>query len=120
MRRVEQAGAIPVTAIQVLLEYQRDWAHKDTYDAVMDCKGTHWCLWSRCRIRIYYGARRASKQENMKQEGVAVEETYTGNTMDAGNPVTTIVTWEIQEGRKSSLKHGDMKLRSPLLNSQGI
>ena len=37
----------------------------------------------------------------MKQEGVAVEETYTGNTMDAGNPVTTIVTWEIQEGRKT-------------------
>ena len=46
----------------------------------------------------------------MKQEGVAVEETYTGNTMDAGNPVTTIVTWEIQEGRENSLKHGDMKL----------
>ena len=32
--------------------------------------------------------------------------------MDAGNPVTTIVTWEIQEGRENSLKHGDMKLRS--------
>lgn len=27
----------------------------------------------------------------MKQEGVAVEETYTGNTMDAADPVTTIV-----------------------------
>uniref|UniRef100_I2Q3N0 Nicotinamidase-like amidase n=1 Tax=Desulfovibrio sp. U5L TaxID=596152 RepID=I2Q3N0_9BACT len=35
MRRVEQAGAAPVTALQVLLEYQRDWAHRDTYDAVM-------------------------------------------------------------------------------------
>ncbi|KAB0670395.1 hydrolase [Oryzomonas sagensis] len=35
MRRMEQAGAIPVTALQVLLEYQRDWAHKETYNDVM-------------------------------------------------------------------------------------
>jgi nicotinamidase-related amidase len=41
MRRVEQAGAKPVTALSVLLEWQRDWAHKDTYDAVMDLVKTH-------------------------------------------------------------------------------
>lgn len=41
MRRVEQAGAIPVTTIQVLLEYQRDWARKDTYDAVMEIVKEH-------------------------------------------------------------------------------
>ncbi|MFP5239300.1 MAG: hydrolase [Acidobacteriota bacterium] len=35
MRRMEQAGAVPVTALQVLLEYQRDWARKETYDAVL-------------------------------------------------------------------------------------
>jgi len=35
MRRIEQAGAVPVTALQVLLEYQRDWARKGTYDAVI-------------------------------------------------------------------------------------
>lgn len=35
MRRVEQAGAVPVTALQVLLEYQRDWAHKETYNDVI-------------------------------------------------------------------------------------
>jgi nicotinamidase-related amidase len=35
MRRVEQAGAVPTTTIQVLLEYQRDWARKDTYNDVM-------------------------------------------------------------------------------------
>jgi len=35
MRRIEQAGAVPVTSLQVLLEYQRDWAHKDTYADVM-------------------------------------------------------------------------------------
>lgn len=33
--RMVQAGAVPVTWQQVLLEYQRDWARKDTYDTVM-------------------------------------------------------------------------------------
>jgi nicotinamidase-related amidase len=41
MRRVEQAGAVPVTALSVLLEWQRDWAHRDTYDAVMDVVRAH-------------------------------------------------------------------------------
>jgi nicotinamidase-related amidase len=36
MKRMIQAGAKPVTALSVMLEWQRDWAHKDTYDAVMD------------------------------------------------------------------------------------
>ena len=35
VQRMIQAGAVPVTWQQVLLEYQRDWAHKETYDAVM-------------------------------------------------------------------------------------
>lgn len=35
MDRMTQAGIIPVTWQQVLLEWQRDWAHKETYDAVM-------------------------------------------------------------------------------------
>ncbi|MCD7109479.1 hydrolase [Rhizobium sp. DKSPLA3] len=34
MDRMVQAGVIPVTWQQVLLEWQRDWARKDTYDAV--------------------------------------------------------------------------------------
>lgn len=41
MRRVEQAGAVPVTALQVLLEYQRDWARKETYDAVLGVVKEH-------------------------------------------------------------------------------
>lgn len=35
MQRMIQAGVVPMTWQQVLLEWQRDWAHKDTYDAVM-------------------------------------------------------------------------------------
>jgi nicotinamidase-related amidase len=41
MRRVVQAGAKPVTALSTLLEWQRDWAQKDTYDAVMDVVKNH-------------------------------------------------------------------------------
>jgi nicotinamidase-related amidase len=42
MKRVVQAGAKPVTSLSVLLELQRDWAAKDTYDAVMDIAKTHY------------------------------------------------------------------------------
>jgi len=41
MKRLIQAGAKPVTSLSVLLELQRDWAEKDTYDAVMDIVKTH-------------------------------------------------------------------------------
>ena len=41
MQRVIQAGAVPVTALSVMLEWQRDWAAKGTYDAVMDIVKTH-------------------------------------------------------------------------------
>ena len=42
MKRVIQAGAKPVTALSVMLEWQRDWAARDTYDAVMDIVKTHY------------------------------------------------------------------------------
>jgi nicotinamidase-related amidase len=41
MKRVVQAGAKPVTALSVMLEWQRNWAERDTYDAVMDIVKTH-------------------------------------------------------------------------------
>ena len=34
MQRMVQAGVVPVTWQQVMLEWQRDWARKETYDAV--------------------------------------------------------------------------------------
>src|SRR5271170_1842769 len=42
MKRVIQAGAKPVTSLSVLLEWQRDWANKGTYDAVMDIVKSHY------------------------------------------------------------------------------
>jgi len=41
MKRMIQAGAKPVTALSVMLELQRDWALRGTYDAVMDIVKTH-------------------------------------------------------------------------------
>ena len=41
MDRVVQAGAVPVTALQVLLEFQRDWAKRDTYNDVMSLVMQH-------------------------------------------------------------------------------
>jgi len=41
MQRMIQAGVVPVTWQQVLLEWQRDWAHRDTYDAVMKIVTEH-------------------------------------------------------------------------------
>jgi nicotinamidase-related amidase len=35
MQRMVQAGVVPVTWQQVMLEWQRDWARRDTYDDVM-------------------------------------------------------------------------------------
>lgn len=41
MQRMIQVGVVPVTWQQVLLEWQRDWARRDTYDAVMTLVREH-------------------------------------------------------------------------------
>lgn len=41
MQRMVQAGVVPVTWQQVLLEWQRDWAHRETYDAVIGLVQEH-------------------------------------------------------------------------------
>jgi nicotinamidase-related amidase len=41
MQRMAQAGVVPVTWQQVLLEWQRDWARRGTYDAVMTIVREH-------------------------------------------------------------------------------
>lgn len=41
MQRMVQAGVVPVTWQQVALEWQRDWARRDTYDAVMAIAKEH-------------------------------------------------------------------------------
>ncbi|MBO4121247.1 hydrolase [Cupriavidus gilardii] len=41
MQRMVQAGVVPVTWQQVALEWQRDWARRDTYDAVIGLAQEH-------------------------------------------------------------------------------
>ena len=41
MDRLVQVGVVPVTWLQVLLEWQRDWARKDTYDALISIVKEH-------------------------------------------------------------------------------
>ncbi len=69
MKRVVQAGAKPVTALSVMLEWQRDWAHKDTYDAIMDI------------VKMHFGA-----------YGVGVEYAY---TMVHGAPASKCLEYAI-------------------------
>ncbi|AXQ27522.1 hydrolase [Solimonas sp. K1W22B-7] len=72
MKRVIQAGAKPVTALSTLLEWQRDWAQRDTYDAVMDI------------VKNHCGA-----------YGIGVEYAY---TMVHGAPPTQFPTYKIPGG----------------------
>ena len=37
----QQAGAVPVTWLQVMLEMQRDWARSETYEGVMEIAKEH-------------------------------------------------------------------------------
>ncbi len=41
MMRVVQAGAVPMTWIQTMLEWQRDWSRRERYDGVMEIVKEH-------------------------------------------------------------------------------
>ena len=41
MQRMIQAGVVPMTTIQTVLEWQRDWARRGTYDGLMDIIRDH-------------------------------------------------------------------------------
>jgi len=81
MKRVVQAGGKPVTSLSVMLEWQRDWAHKGTYDAVMDI------------VKSHYGA-----------YGIGVEYAY---TMVHGAPPTKLPGYVVpSDGRDTASGNG--------------
>lgn len=41
IRRAVQAGVVPMTTIATVLEFQRDWANREHYDALMDLFREH-------------------------------------------------------------------------------
>lgn len=59
VQRMIQAGAIPVTWIQVLLEYQRDWSRREHYD-----EGAPHSSSSSARSNLHYshGARQGARR----------------------------------------------------------
>jgi nicotinamidase-related amidase len=48
MTRMTQAGVRPLTWIQVMLEFQRDWARKETYNDVMEIVLKHGGAYGQC------------------------------------------------------------------------
>jgi len=63
MKRVIQAGAKPVTSLSTMLEWQRDWAHKETYDGRDGHREEPLrSLWDRRRVRVHDGTRRAGHE----------------------------------------------------------
>jgi nicotinamidase-related amidase len=41
LRRIEQAGGVPITALQLLFEFQRDWARSEHYAEVISAARAH-------------------------------------------------------------------------------
>ena len=41
LSRMVQAGAVRMTALATVLEFQRDWAHREHYDALMNIFREH-------------------------------------------------------------------------------
>ncbi len=59
IRRIEQAGGVSMTALQVLLELQRDWTRQEHYEEVMTVLSEH-----RCAYRLH----RLPNQNNTEME----------------------------------------------------
>jgi nicotinamidase-related amidase len=71
MQRMVQAGAVPVTWQQVLLEWQRDWARKETYDAVMEIVKEHSGAYGMGVDYAYTRVHNAPQRTKTKHESLA-------------------------------------------------
>jgi nicotinamidase-related amidase len=71
MQRMVQAGAVPVTWQQVLLEWQRDWARKETYNAVMEIVKEHSGAYGMGVDYAYTRVHNAPQRTKTKHESLA-------------------------------------------------
>jgi nicotinamidase-related amidase len=71
MQRMVQAGAVPVTWQQVMLEWQRDWARKETYDAVMKIVKEHSGAYGMGVDYAYTMVHKAPQRTETKHESLA-------------------------------------------------
>ena len=71
MQRMVQAGVVPVTWQQVLLEWQRDWKNRDTYDAVMKVAKEHSGAYGMGVDYAYTMVHKADQRTATKHESLA-------------------------------------------------
>ena len=71
MQRMVQAGVVPVTWQQVLLEWQRDWARRDTYDPVIDIVKEHSGAYGMGVDSAYTMVHKAQQRTATKHEAIA-------------------------------------------------
>ncbi len=71
MQRMVQAGVVPMTWQQVLLEWQRDWARRDTYNPVMDIVREHSGAYGMGVDYAYTMVHKAPQRTATKHEAVA-------------------------------------------------
>ena len=73
LRRIEQAGGVSVTALQVLLEFQRDWARAEHYDEVTAIVKDRCCGYSPGRRTPRQDTSRCSRRRKRKQNQQTVK-----------------------------------------------
>lgn len=71
MQRMVQAGVVPVTWQQVLLEWQRDWARRETYDAVIRLVQEHSGAYGMGVDYAYTMVHKAPQRTTSKHEAMA-------------------------------------------------
>jgi nicotinamidase-related amidase len=71
MDRMVQAGVVPVTWQQVLLEWQRDWARKDTYDQTIAIVQEHSGAYGMGVDYAYTMVHQAAQRTDFKGETLA-------------------------------------------------
>jgi nicotinamidase-related amidase len=71
MQRMVQAGVVPVTWQQVLLEWQRDWARRDTYNPVIDIVREHSGAYGMGVDYAYTMVHKAEQRTATKHEAIA-------------------------------------------------
>ena len=71
MQRMVQAGVVPMTWQPVMLEWQRDWARRDTYDAIMDIVREHSGAYGMGVDYAYTMVHKAQQRTATKHEAIA-------------------------------------------------
>ncbi|RCJ04808.1 hydrolase, partial [Cupriavidus necator] len=71
MQRMVQAGVVPVTWQQVMLEWQRDWKNRETYDEVMAVAKEHSGAYGMGVDYAYTMVHKAEQRTATKHESLA-------------------------------------------------